>query len=361
MKKKLRVMLDEQQVGVLLVEKNSYEFQYSTSWLNNSNAFPLSVSLPLDSKPFNGRKVQAYFSNLLPEGDIRSVIEQHYRISKGNDFELLVAIGGECAGAISFVSKDHLDKFVDEYEPLSSDRLFELINNMSEQPLIISPKEVRLSLAGAQNKLPIYIEDDQFFVPHGHLPSSHILKPPNPRFHELVENEYFCMVLAKKLGLIVPEVYIHVNKIPVFLIERYDRVQQNGRLIRLHQEDFCQALGIPPTQKYQSEGGPTLVDCFGLIKQFSSTPAPDTLQLMKWVYFNYLIGNADAHGKNLSFIHTPSGARLAPFYDLLSTEVYRNLSRKLAMKIEKIKEYRFVAKRHWDRLANAVDSNPNFF
>jgi len=211
-----------------------------------------------------------------------------------------------------------------------------------------------LSLAGAQNKLPVFVDGDKLFLPRGSASSSHILKPQIPEFPNTVENEAFCMRLAGQVGLPVPKTRIWDGK--AFLIERYDRTGKNPR--RLHQEDFCQALGFGYDQKYQSEGGPGLKDCFALIEEHSAEPAVDKGRLIRWNVFNALIGNCDAHAKNLSLLYAEDGIRLAPFYDLMSTRIYPSLSEKLAMKIGGENRPDWVMRRHWERMAGEAGVAP---
>ncbi|MDQ6983526.1 MAG: type II toxin-antitoxin system HipA family toxin, partial [Ghiorsea sp.] len=227
-----------------------------------------------------------------------------------------------------------------------------------QRPMLVGEGDYRLSLAGAQNKLPVLFEQGIISMPMGFKPSSHILKPPIQNFPDTVENEIFCMRLARTIGLEVPEVILLQKEKPLYLIARYDRIlSDHGELVRLHQEDFCQAMGIAPDMKYENEGGPSLQACFQLVREQSVSPIADVKALLQWVIFNYIIGNADAHGKNVSFLFSERGPKLAPFYDLLCTVIYPGLSSKSAMKIGG--EYRpdWVAERHWQQLAMDIGVN----
>ena len=179
-------------------------------------------------------------------------------------------------------------------------------------------------------------------------PSSHILKTAIERLDDTVTNEAFCMNLAHQVGLPVPPAQVaDIAGEKVYLVERYDRVRlASGSVERLHQEDFCQALGVPPELKYQQEGGPGFAGCFSLVGEWSTEPVLDTLQLLRWSLFNFLIGNADAHAKNLSFLYHANGVRLAPFYDLLSTAVYERVNNKFAMKMGGQKDPRYLMPDH---------------
>lgn len=331
----LNVFLNTDKVGDLHVSQGGrLIFKYAASWLQNDSAVPLSLSLPLQENEFEDDLSRPFFSNLLPESEIRSLIARKLGLSEKNDFALLEAVGGECAGAVSLISDDDRLQEYGGYRELDDDALNALIADLPKNPLLAGEEGIRLSLAGAQNKLPVKFDGKQVGLPLGAAPSSHILKPPIPHYPETVENEYFCMQLANNVGLPVPKVEILQIDQPLYLIERYDRRRESdGTLFRIHQEDFCQALGINPDQKYEKEGGPGLAQCFELIREHSVTPVADMPNLLRWVVFNYLIGNADAHGKNISLLLKESGPMLAPFYDLLSTEVYPELAKKMAMKI----------------------------
>ena len=240
---------------------------------------------------------------------------------------------------------------------LNDDRLVALLDRLPVRPMLAGEGGLRLSLAGAQSKLPVLLIDGQIALPAPGQPTSHILKPPIARFEGTTENEYFCMTLAAAIGLDVAPVEMRtVSGRPFLLITRYDRTQNtNGQLIRLHQEDFAQALGIPSQRKYASEGGPTFKDSFALLRRALSRPARDILKLLDAAIFNLIIGNADAHSKNFSLLHTGGGVALAPLYDLLSTVVYPDLSAKLAMKIARQATLEEILPRHWDAFADDVD------
>lgn len=205
----------------------------------------------------------------------------------------------------------------------------------------------------------MHIKDNQVSVPLDGAPSTHIIKPAIDHFAEMVVNELLCMRLAGAIGLPVPHVeQRQVEDIDYLLVERYDRIMDTSQtLARLHQEDFCQALGIASELKYQNEGGPSLQHCFQLLRNTSSLPALDVLRLLDAVIFNYLIGNCDAHGKNFSLLYRTEGTlqtALAPFYDLLCTLYYPELSQKMAMKIGGEHDISRIYPRHFERLATEV-------
>ncbi|MCK5082314.1 MAG: type II toxin-antitoxin system HipA family toxin, partial [Candidatus Omnitrophica bacterium] len=273
-----------------------------------------------------------------------------------NDFMLLKRIGGECAGAI-IILPESCEQY--SYHQLSGGQLSELIKKIPERPLLAGEDGIRISLAGAQEKVVLFLKDSIFYIPLNGAPSNYILKPGMLHFPSSIENECFCMMLADDLNLPVPSVKILKEKEQkALLIKRYDRVYGNDSVRRLHQEDFCQAMGVSYDRKYEFEGGPGLGDCFQLIDQCSIQPLLDKKKLLDWVVFNYCIGNADAHGKNVSLLYAGHGVFLAPFYDLISTVAYPGLSKKMAMSIGGENRFPWVKQRHWERLAETINLKP---
>jgi len=223
---------------------------------------------------------------------------------------------------------------------------------MVQKPMLAGEDGVRLSLAGAQDKLAIAMVDGHIAIPIDGAPSTHILKPINRDFPSLIENECFCLQLARKIGLNAVEASIQETEgTPYLLVKRYDRISTDKGIQRLHQEDFCQALGITPEMKYQREGGPGLSDCFKLIRQVSSVPVIDIKALLQGVLFNVIIGNNDAHGKNFSLLYQGKQIRLTPFYDMISTVHYASLSTKMAMKMGSKYDFEHLFPRHIEQMA----------
>ena len=352
----LDVFLCDRLVGRLwLDDKRRFVFQYDASWIAKKNAVPLSLRLPLQPDRYADDFSRPFFSNLLPEAELKQIIARHLQISAGNDFEMLNRIGGECAGAVSVLPTGFVPVVKPGYRRLNEEDLHRVIGELPRSPLMAGVEGMRLSLAGAQNKLPVYMEGEDIFLASGNAPSTHILKPPIRDLEDTVENEAFCMTLAQKTDLPVPPVSIRRGLDQCYIIQRYDRGRdQDGNVVRLHQEDFCQALGFLPDQKYESEGGPSLENCFRLLQEKSMSPAADRLTLLRWSIFNVLIGNADAHAKNLAMIFTSRGPRLAPFYDLLCTQVYPDLTVKQAMKIGGENRPGWIRPHHWQKLGDAV-------
>lgn len=359
----LDVLLNQQLVGQLEQDDSgSLWFRYTQDWLAAGDAVPLSHSLPLREGPFGRNECRPFFAGLLPEEQSRDVIAKVLGVSSRNDFAILERIGGECAGAVMLVSPGSvLTSASGAYRHLTKPDLAGLISELPQRPLLAGQEGVRLSLAGAQGKLALAIDSEGGYqLPIDGAPSTHILKPESPRFELLVENECFCMRLAKLAGLEVADVRIDDAEGRKFLlIERYDRSPASGGFPRrIHQEDFCQALGIPPELKYQQEGGPNLKRCFELVREVSTVPGIDVLRLFNAVIFNYLIGNNDAHGKNFSFLYQDGAARLAPLYDLVSTQAYPTLSSEMAMKIGKERNPMDLMGKHWGRFFEDAGLNP---
>lgn len=360
---RLSVFRDQTLVGSLWLDRNGrYVFQYDQSWIDRPKNYPISLSLPLRREAFDRDSARAFFANLLPEGQIRRLLAAKFGISPDNDFKLLEAIGGDCAGALSLLPEDARPSKKGRYRPLPAQELDRLIDSMPLRPLLAAEEGIRLSLAGVQNKLPVHCEGEDLFLPNGSFASSYILKAQILHVQDSVLNEAFCMTLAGQMGLPAAPVLIRsTGKNQYCLVKRFDRARgPEGDIRRLHQEDFCQALGHMPDRKYENEGGPGFQDCFRLLETKSRRPAADKKALIQWAVFNFLIGNADAHGKNVSLMISEDGVQLAPFYDLLSTAVYRGLSPKMAMKIGGEYKREGIFRRHWQRFAETADVKPNF-
>jgi serine/threonine-protein kinase HipA len=338
-------------------------FAYDADWLADPKAPALSFSLPKQAEPFKRSAVQAFFGGILPEEGQRTAIARALGVSADNEFRLLEYLGGEVAGALTLLPEGETPASLSDAAPkllpklLNDDALVRLLDHLPLRPMLAGEDGLRLSLAGAQSKLPVLLIDGQIALPAPGQPTSHILKPPISRFEGTTENEYFCMSLASAIGLEAAAVEMRVVAERSFLlVTRYDRaVGAGGSITRLHQEDFAQALGIPSHRKYASEGGPIFPDCFALLRRAATRPAREILKLLDAAIFNLIIGNADAHAKNFSLLHSGGNGggaiTLAPLYDLLSTIIYPNLHVKLAMKIGGKAVLEDIEPRHWERFA----------
>lgn len=368
----LSIRLDGMQVGILeQTAQGKMRFTYDSTYYNP--LLPISVGMPVRKEPYDDQACTAYFGGLLPENnETRKVLGKIYGINANNHFALLKAIGYDCAGAISCQAIDE-----PEEEPraiplmgriLSDEELYEHIKELPQKPLFTNVDGLRLSLAGAQDKAAICLIDNQIAIAENGCPTTHILKPASQRFDGLAENEYFCMKIAKRIGLKVPDVELReVNGLSFVLIERYDRIIHENHVIRLHQEDFCQALGVSTDKKYQNEGGPNFKDCFELLNTIGANSNTSSIisrdRLVSALVFNYLIGNTDAHGKNFSLLYPPtktkdlrlwSAPQFAPLYDLVCTLAYPSLTNKMAMKIGSQYEADLVFPRHWETLCKEI-------
>lgn len=325
-------------------------FSYDVSYLDSGHP-PISLSLPLSDVEYSQKKCLPFFEGLLPEGDVKRRISDFLHISETSTLKLLQELGGECAGMISILpegeinrTKNSYDFSLDNYEPLAKEKLSEYIKNINTRPLLKAKAQLRLSLAGAQEKLPLVYKDGGFYLPKKGAPSTHIIKPTGQgELSNLSANEYICMKLAERSGLRVPRTELmQIEGSEFLLIERYDRICQGNRISRIHQEDICQALGVFSDFKYQNDGGPSIADICHLLKTKTSVPLLELRAFLQYVLFNFIIGNCDAHGKNYSLILQDNFVKLAPIYDTVCTLIYPNLTQKLSMKIGKHVEIKKV-------------------
>lgn len=360
--KRLVVYLNGRRIGDL-TGADEPVFAYDADWLAGDGAYPLSRQLPLQREAFSGRVVRGFFGGLLPEAEPRDRIASILGISAGNDFALLERIGGDCAGAVSLLPEEMSAPSLShgKLRWLAQDELAAIIGKLPNQPLLAGEEGLRLSLAGAQIKLPVVLGADQpgveprIALPLDGAPSTHIIKPEPARFPGLVANEAWCLALARHLGLDAAEASAHIiGDTPCLMVKRYDReaaTDGDVPMRRLHQEDFCQAMGFPSTRKYQQEGGPALRDCFALIRDWSTAPVLDIIRMLDAVIFAVITGNADAHAKNHSFLYAGGTRRMAPLYDQVCTLAWPELSQTLSMKIGSAGTLAEVAPEHFRQLA----------
>ena len=332
----LDVYLQESPAGNLeQADGGELVFTYDADYLNAAS-HAISLSLPLQAEPHEGPQVGAFFSGLLPEESVRERLAGYLGLSEKNSFALLESVGGDCAGALALYPRGEKPAGVfDDVETLDDVRLKEILYLIKRRPMLAGDGGCRLSLAGAQDKLAVGFRNGHVLLIKGGAPTTHILKPVIWHVEDSVHNELFCMKLARMVGIDAPHASLHfVDDAPYYLVERYDRrIDQSGTVTRIHQEDFCQALGVAPEIKYEREGGPSIAACRSVIARHAARPAADGIKLLNIILFNYLIGNADAHGKNFSLLYQNNKPELAPAYDLLSTAIYPGLSKEMAMKI----------------------------
>ena len=355
--KELSVRLYGREIGLLKQNANG---DLSFLYLPKAER-AISQSLPLQAKPFTHKQCFPYFNGLLPESEeTRKTLAKIFHISAKNDFALLNAIGGDCAGALSFVTTDtpiEEKKFIKlEGKSLTEDEWLEYINNLPKRPLGNSLENSRrLSLAGAQDKTSVSILNGKMNLPSHSTPSTHILKTAIKQIPHTILNEYLCLTSAGKIGLNVPKCEIvSIKDLQILLVERYDREKRKDQIKRIHQEDFCQALAVPSNLKYQAEGGPGFKECFALLSNTKNI-AKNKLELARIAMFNFLIGNNDAHAKNFSLLYLSEKPDLAPAYDLICTAIYPELDNKMAMKIGSYREREWVNKKVWQNFCKEID------
>jgi serine/threonine-protein kinase HipA len=339
-------------------------FIYDKGWQELSNAYPLSLSMPLTASEHSHARIDAFLWGLLPDNEkILQRWAQQYHVSARNAFGLIANVGEDCAGAVQFVRQERLTQFKsepseDEVQWISekdvADRLRILREDHSAWRLAHDTGQ--FSLAGAQPKTTLLFQGGRWGIPSGRTPTTHILKPPTGEWDGHAENEHFCLELARNLDFIVATSRVEkfLDEIAI-VIERYDRVSAPTGLVRVHQEDLCQALGLPPTKKYENEGGPGVGDIATLLRSRSSNPEEDVNRFVDALAFNWLIGGTDAHAKNYSILIGSGGVvRLAPLYDVASILPYKAIDfhkATLAMRIGEVYRIRDIGIRQWYKLA----------
>jgi serine/threonine-protein kinase HipA len=360
----LIALLDGREIGSVHYKNSRLSFVYRESWRADPAAYPLSLSMPLGSAEHGHARIEAFLWGLLPDND--RVLEnwgRRFQVSPRNVFRLITHVGEDCAGAVQFVSPERLEALFKE--PASRE-----IQWLSEADVAERLRALRadhsqwrsaqdlgqFSLAGAQPKTALLFERKRWGVPSGRVPTTHILKPPTGEWDGHAENEHFSLRLARAAGLIVPNSTVQrFGDEVAIVIERYDRIRQGDRWSRIHQEDMCQALGLHPTRKYESDGGPDAAKIGELLRAQSSSPQEDVVSFVDSIIFNWLIAGTDAHAKNFGLLLGSNGAaRLAPFYDLASVLPYRTINlekAKLAMKIGGEYRLRNIGSRNWQKFA----------
>jgi serine/threonine-protein kinase HipA len=325
----LLVYLATEKVGSLTpTGDGSYSFSYASEVVSRrSGEALLSMSLPVRPEPFDAMASRPFFEGLLPEGAVRERIAARLRLGTGNSFGLLAALGRDCAGAVVILPEGQaLGAGTTTVRWLSEAELVQLVDELPRRPLGVEPGRTRLSLAGLQRKaVLIRTASGRCGLPSEDAPSTHLLKPqyPDSDFEDIVFNERFCMRVAECVGLRTARTdLLQVGSHPALLVERYDRSTDGIATLRLHQEDLCQALGLAPMFKYQSELGPGAGGVCELLRGRSVRGGADVLAFVRAVLVNFLLGNSDAHGKNFALLYAEDGPRLAPLYDIVSVAVY---------------------------------------
>jgi len=341
-------------------------FTYNEQWRNAADAYPLSISMPLALTEHGNAKIDPFLWGLLP--DNAGVLDhwgRRFHVSPRNAFALIANVGEDCPGAVQFVVPERLDVILGnappEIEWLDEAGIAERLRALRIDPSAWRiPRDTgQFSLAGAQPKTAFLFEDGRWGVPSGRAPTTHILKPPTAEFDGHAENEHFCLELARALGLpVVDSKIMHFQDEIAIVIERYDRIRTEAGLRRVHQEDICQAFAIPPTRKYQNEGGPGIRDIVALLTTNSTNSAEDVGTFLDSISYNWIIAGTDAHAKNYALLIGGEGrVRLAPLYDVASVLPYPDIDVhkvKFSMKIGGEYRLRNITLHHWRKLAEEL-------
>lgn len=324
-------------------------FSYDPAFIERFPDSPLSVALPFQSEPFGARQTRAFFKNLLPEGGALAAVARTLEVKSTSYLRILDALRYECIGAVILQNEDDSADSLYGYKPISCEELGEALT-LGATGMALLQEEARLSLAGAQSKIGLRIVRvdgrPQYFLPMGTAASTHIVKSPNRGFESLSENEHYCLQLAKASGINVAESSIEtVADKTIFVTKRFDRETApatqgespgpSNKVVRTHQEDFCQILGKQPEHKYERPGQDYARLVRDVLFENSDDPVRDVRQFAKTLILNVVLGNCDGHLKNLT---ASRGARwdrfrLSPAYDIASTVVYSRLDRHMAMRV----------------------------
>ena len=357
----LPVYFEQRLVGTIGVDKNGPGFTYDPDWVALSGAFPISITMPFKPERIASDIFLPWAANLLPESEQLRTLGQLLGMSRSDVIGLLSAIGGDTAGALSIGQPGRTATV--QWRPIETPAELErLIEGLPNKPFLAGEEGVSMSLAGAQTKLAVALnEAGCISIPMNGSPSTHILKPDVPRLSGSVHNEAFCLTLARRIKLATPNITTGwAGNRTYLLAQRYDRKYLSGRWRRVHQEDYCQALGRPPTAKYEFNktgiDGPTLKEMFALTRR--QMPPTEILRLLDMVIFNVLACNTDAHAKNYSIMIRGNGVSLAPAYDVMCGEVWENVTKNLVHKIGDSNRGEQLEAKHWRQFARECGLNP---
>ena len=363
----LIAILEGRAMGTLSTDRFGHaRFDYEESWRDSPDAIPMSLSLPLASTTHSWRTVEAVIWGLLPDNE--QVLQrwgQRFQVSPRNAVALLAHVGEDCAGAVQFVKPENLNAVAEGHR--------DAVQWVTDEDLAQRLRALRsdagasrrdgdagqFSLPGAQPKIALLHDEGRWGIPSGRIPTTHILKPPTGVFDGYAQNEHFCLRLAAALGLrTCKSSVIRVGDEIAICVERYDRLKRDGTWYRVHQEDMCQALGVRPELKYQSDGGPSPAVIAGLLRDYSSAAEDDRLSFFFALALNWFIGGSDAHAKNYSLLLNPrQTTRLAPLYDISSALPYDSIDRrklKMAMKIGSTYRWHDIRLKDWTDEARSI-------
>ena len=363
----LIALAGDREIGRVRMDRGQLSFRYADAWLaGNDWHFPLSLSMPLANPEHGNRVVTPYLSNLLPDNtDILRRWRLRYGLRSQSPFALLEHVGEDCAGAIQYVRPDRLDAVLERKAPpvqwLSEREIGARLRELAQDRSAWRRESDagQFSLSGAQPKTALLRDGRRWGIPSGRMPTTHILKPPTDQFPGHAENEHFCLLLARQLGLntAISEV-LEFDGAVAIVIERFDRVTRGNEVLRLHAEDCCQALGTPPERKYETEGGPGAIAIGDVLRNTSTAAAEDVATFADALIFNWLIAGTDAHAKNYSLLIGVQGhVRLAPLYDIASVLAYDHIdlrAAKLAMRVGRHYRLDTIQPQHWNDAATAL-------
>jgi serine/threonine-protein kinase HipA len=357
----LPVYFEQRPIGAIDVDKGGPGFTYDRAWIALRGAFPISTAMPFRPERFGPDIFLPWAANLLPENEQLRTLGQLLGMARSDVIGLLSAIGGDTAGALSIGQPGRTSSV--QWRPLGApDEIEAVLDDLPNKPFLVGEEGVSMSLAGAQSKLAVAVDEQgRICIPMNGSPSTHILKPDAPRLPGGVQNEAFCLTLARRLKIPTPDVTTGKAGSRTYLLtKRYDRTDVGGRWRRLHQEDFCQALGVPPSAKYEANRtgtpGPTVKDMFDVTRK--RLPATEILRLLDMVILNVLCANTDAHAKNYSIMIRGNGASLAPVYDIMCGEVWGGVTKHLAQKIAGNSRGDQLTAADWQRFARECGLNP---
>ena len=344
-----------------------YGFAYDEAWLRYPQRFPLSLALPLDAKTFGNKTTLSFFENLLPEGEVKEQLQRAHGVA--GVFDFLQRYGRDCAGAVIVTDQEAQAQPPQAAETVAIDmeRVYGAIDeHQSVADVIADMNPGYLSLAGAQDKFPAIYDGKEFRLPTLGAPTTHIIKAPiqHSGIKESVFNEWYCMELARAVGLLVPKCLVTSGRHPLYVVERYDRYRGTDDLVhRIHQQDLCQAQGITSEFKYEDHGGPGIKQLYQLIQSsVASSKIVTSLQtFLDWLAFNLLIGNHDCHAKNISLLFKDGRNEIAPFYDLICTAIYPRLKRNFCFSIGGRTEFSTLGVAQFKQLEQDLSLRPGTF
>jgi serine/threonine-protein kinase HipA len=358
---RLPLYFEQRLVGTIDVDNRGPGFIYDPDWIRLRGAFPISTTMPLSSERIGSETFLPWAANLLPESEQLRTLGQLLGMARTDVIGLLSAIGGDTAGALS-IGQPGRTSSVQWRSVANPESLEKIIEDLPNKPLLVGEEGVSMSLAGAQSKIAVAVDTSGCIcIPVNGSPSTHILKPDSPLLCGSVQNEAFCLRLARLMRIPTPNFSTgRAGKRTYLLLSRYDRMEVCGRWRRLHQEDYCQALGMMPSAKYESNWtgihGPTLHNMFDKTRRHM--PPTDLVRLLDMVIFNVLVCNTDAHAKNYSLMIRAGGVSLAPMYDVMCGEVWENVTKHLPQKIGGNSRGDQLKRTHWQRFASECGLNP---